>query len=446
MDLRKIDIFRNIYSDMINKNRPAEPEPVVLDSRGPKDNDIIVPNRSPRWQKSTKQAIVIGLIAALLICAYFLRNMIAPLIMAAILTYFMRPAARFFNQRLNFSWKWSTAVVYILLILVVLGLIAWGGISIFSQVENLINFISGALEDLPGTINDWVGKNTDPVSLYIRSISDSGISTQIKDSLQGMLGDVAGKAGGLAQSISSKIGWFFFVIGFSFFVVWESGVEQSTFEGIHVEGYDYDIEMGRYQLSRIWNRFVSGQVSLMGITVVVYAVLFGILRVHYAFLLACAAALTRLVPYVGSFVAWTIVCLVCLFQKSTIFGLLPLPYAILVVGLAFLIDKFMDGFIQPKFLADTLKVHPAMVLASALICARIMGVLGIFLAAPVLATLKLLLRYLTRKLQDKDPWEGIETVAAPVPLRETLETWKKKLLDFWQTVRNWVMNLFKKRA
>ena len=42
---------------------------------------------------------------------------------------------------------------------------------------------------------------------------------------------------------------------------------------------------------------------------------------------------------IGSFFAWAALGLVALFQGTTIFGMAPLPYAILVVALAFLIDK-----------------------------------------------------------------------------------------------------------
>ena len=165
------------------------------------------------------------------------------------------------------------------------------------------------------------------------------------------------------------------------------------------------------------------------------------LRLRYAVILAAAAALTQLIPYVGSFIAWAAVALVALFQGSTIFGMQPVPYAILVVVLAFLLDKFKDGFIQPKFMAETLRVHPAAVLAAALICARTMGFLGIFLAAPLVATLKLALRYIIRKLKDEDPWEGIQTVAEPLPIKAYLSEYKNKCAVYYDKCVYHINNL-----
>ena len=59
-------------------------------------------------------------------------------------------------------------------------------------------------------------------------------------------------------------------------------------------------------------------------------------------------------------------------------------------------------------MADALAVHPAAILVAALVGANLIGITGMILAAPVLATIQLLFRYVFRKLFDRDPWEGID--------------------------------------
>ena len=85
--------------------------------------------------------------------------------------------------------------------------------------------------------------------------------------------------------------------------------------------------------------------------------------------------------------------------------------------------------------------HPAAVLAAALICARVMGFLGIFLAAPLVATLELAGRYVLCKLRDEDPWEGIKTVEEPVPLSEFLAGYKLKLAEKYDKIINQIKYL-----
>jgi len=52
----------------------------------------------------------------------------------------------------------------------------------------------------------------------------------------------------------------------------------------------------------------------------------------------------------------------------------------------------------------TLGLHPAGVLIAALIAARLIGLIGLVLAAPVLATIMLGGRYVGRKMFDLPPW------------------------------------------
>jgi len=60
--------------------------------------------------------------------------------------------------------------------------------------------------------------------------------------------------------------------------------------------------------------------------------------------------------------------------------------------------------VVPKFHGDTLGLHPAAVLVAALVAARLIGFVGLVLAAPVLASMVLVSRYFMRKMLDQEPW------------------------------------------
>ena len=57
-----------------------------------------------------------------------------------------------------------------------------------------------------------------------------------------------------------------------------------------------------------------------------------------------------------------------------------------------------------------------LVMVCALLAFNMMGIIGIVLAAPALATLKLIFDYTVRKLLDLDPWGDFERTPPPVPL------------------------------
>jgi len=67
---------------------------------------------------------------------------------------------------------------------------------------------------------------------------------------------------------------------------------------------------------------------------------------------------------------------------------------------------------------------------TALVGYNILGIIGMILAAPVLATLKLLLDYMIRKMFDLYPWAGIVHIEPPPPIRVQLEQWARAVWLF----------------
>ena len=63
-----------------------------------------------------------------------------------------------------------------------------------------------------------------------------------------------------------------------------------------------------------------------------------------------------------------------------------------------------NTLIVPRVLGDAVKVHPLVILAGVLVGAATAGVLGVFLAAPVIASLREILGYLYRKVLNVEPF------------------------------------------
>jgi predicted PurR-regulated permease PerM len=194
----------------------------------------------------------------------------------------------------------------------------------------------------------------------------------------------------------------------AYFILAETGGVPEQIFYVNVPGYSGDIKKLGISLGRVWNAFLRGQLLIIGLVIIVYTVLFGALGVRYFFGLAIIAGLARFLPYIGPFIAWSAYALVAYFQGTTLFGFSSLGYAVFIVGIAWLTDLIIDNFVATRVMANVLKVHPAAILIAALIGASVLGITGVVLAAPVLATVELVIRYVLRKMFDLDPWEGID--------------------------------------
>lgn len=365
---------------------------------------------SPRWNNTTKLVVALTFVAILAGLLIRFRQIIGPLIIAFVLAYLLYPLASFLHRRVKLSWRLAATLVFLILLLAFLGLLTWGGFAVVEQVQSLITFLQVQIRNLPQLIANLTSKPLEwgPFYFDFATLDLTSLTNQLLGMVQPLLSNTASILGSIATGTFTTIGWALFSMLVGYFILSDSGGERSAFVRLQVPGSNEDIRRIRVELSRIWNAFLRGQIIIFTITVLLYILLLGALGVNFYFGLAFIAGLARFVPYVGPAVAWITYGLVALLQGSTIFGLQPFPYALVVVGVAWLTDVIMDNFVVPRMMGDTLKVHPAAVMVAAIVFASLFGIIGVVLAAPVLATAKLILNYATRKMFDQDPWEGME--------------------------------------
>jgi predicted PurR-regulated permease PerM len=271
-----------------------------------------------------------------------------------------------------------------------------------------------------------------PFMFDLSLLDVNNLTEQILNAIQPILSKAGSSVVSVASGAASLIGWLFFILIISYFILAESGGIRLI--SLSIPGHAGDVRRLGMQLGQIWNAFLRGQVIIVLITIVTYTVILGVLGVKFFFGLALLAGLARFVPYVGPFIAWTTYGLVAYFQGSTIFGISPFVYAGIVVGLAWVTDLFMDNYVTPLLMSNALKVHPAAVMVSALVALNLLGVVGVVLAAPVLATVQLLLNYIFAKLFDRNPWEGIQTISPPSPISHSLHSAQQQLLAIGKKV------------
>ena len=377
---------------------------------------------SPSWGTNTKLVValtIVVIIGALLVKFQFI---ISPLLIALVFAYLFHPIADFLQRRLHFSWNAAVGVIYIFIIILLLGLLTLGGVGLVQQVQSLVIILQDAIKTLPELIASISGKvyQFGPFKLDFSALDLRDLSSQVLGMVQPLLSRTGTLLGTVAGSAANFLGWTLFVILVSYFVLAESGGLRNRIITVDVPGYAEDLARLSRELGRVWNAFLRGQIIIFFLTVIVYAVVLSVLGVHYALSLAFLAGLARFVPYVGPAINWVVLVLVSYFQIYKLFGLSPFNYTLLVLIIALVIDQIFDNIVSPRILSDALKVHPAAVLVAAIVAANLFGILGVVVAAPILATATLLWKYTMRKMLDVNPWPEEELHHSPPPFGSRL--------------------------
>ena len=77
----------------------------------------------------------------------------------------------------------------------------------------------------------------------------------------------------------------------------------------------------------------------------------------------------------------------------------------MIIGLYVVIQQLENNILVPRIIGRSLNQHPLVVIIGAIAGASLAGVLGMFLAAPTLASLRIVGDYVHCKLLDLEPFD-----------------------------------------
>src|SRR5512145_119266 len=93
---------------------------------------------SPRWTSTTKLLVglvIVGIVAFLL---YRFTSLLTPLLMVFILAYLLHPVATSIARGFRISWKAAVNILYLIILLILIGSITLGSVSLVEQIGLLI--------------------------------------------------------------------------------------------------------------------------------------------------------------------------------------------------------------------------------------------------------------------------------------------------------------------
>ncbi|MFM7450491.1 MAG: AI-2E family transporter [Leptolyngbyaceae cyanobacterium] len=283
--------------------------------------------------------------------AYFY-TIIAIFTIAAILAILMDYPTRFLARFM------PRGLAMALTILVMLGLtiafVSLLGLQILTQGQGLLSSISTTLQtnDLP-----------------FHKLLDQLNIEQVARVLQNSLGTGLGVLGGLFSNTFTAI--FTFVIAIYMLVdgrkIWSACLNLLPV-GIR-ERFDYEVQKN-------FLGFLRAQASIVVFLTIASFIVYSLLQVKYALILALVIGVLDAIPGIGATLAVVIVTLLVFLAQGQWMAL-----KVLIASL--ILQQIQDNLINPKLMGKTLEINPVLLFFSLFIGERIAGLLGVFLAIPI---------------------------------------------------------------
>lgn len=335
-------------------------------------------------------------------------NVITPFLAGALLAYLLYiPASRIekvFSKKKNKFWKKkargiSVLITYILAILVIILLVNVILPVITESVVELVNNFQGywnsAIERLNALPEDSFLKSqmvTDAVKSVGEAIQNIDLKEFLNpDKITTYVKSVLGVASGIFDV--------FVTMAVSVYILLQRGAIVDFVKKLGISVFDEKTcgQIGKYvnSTNTVFFKFISGQLIdaiVVGILVTIAMLIIG---VKYAVLLGFMIGLFNIIPYFGAIIAVAISIIITIITGG-------LSQAIIMAVVVIILQQIDSNIINPKIIGNSLEISPLLVIFAVTVGGAYFGVLGMFLAVPVIAVLKIIINdFLDYKIKKK---------------------------------------------
>jgi predicted PurR-regulated permease PerM len=342
----------------------------------------------------------------------WLMKVCKPIVLGFVFAYLFDPLNNFFEVRYERikikNWKLKscrTLAVFttvILFFLAIVGIISLLVYTVTDQIR-VANFddLSVLTSSLIKTFNDFynslINKLAD-MNIQSQEITDyiTSVATPILEYLKNTGTSTISSFGNLSSYITtflfSLIISIYFMIDGRMIKVYLKKVGKALFNDKFNNTFATFLADADY----VFSGYVRGQMADAFVMMILISLTLMIAGVKFAIIIGIFAGIGNLIPYCGPFIAYFSTAIVCLINGQ---------YKELIIAIiALVIIQAVDGnVIQPKLLSKSIEIHPVIVIISLIFGSAIGGLLGMLLAVPVGALIKLLfVRFIDHRIQVKE--------------------------------------------
>ena len=153
-----------------------------------------------------------------------------------------------------------------------------------------------------------------------------------------------------------------------------------------------------YEIDDTCKSFVQGALLISLIIFVFTSIFFAIIGLPSPMLFGLICGITNLIPYIGPWIGGGI---------ATIVGFTVSPLVGILAAVVAFTAQQLDGFVlQPVIMSKTMKLHPVTIMIGLLVFEYFFGIIGMIVATPVIACLKVIIIYFIEKYNIKEKMQN----------------------------------------
>ena len=363
-----------------------------------------------RWPYATKLTISLLLLAFFIYLLSRFHEIIAPLIIAIIIAYIVNPIVNFFQSRTHLPRTLVLLFTYFIGLAIIISI----PILLIPTLADDLSTLQVNTQQIITNIETALAHQYRVAGIIIQP---NTILNQAIGALQGILQPIVGQTVTIAMRIITSIIWIIFIILVSFYLIKDGARLEEWFTSHLTPAFFSDYKWIRDEINQIWGAFFRGQLLLSIIVSIIFIIVGTILGLPFALAMGLLAGLLEFLPSIGHGIWLVIAVLLSYFMGST---WIPIPhwaFALIVIGLHLFFEQFDLNYLIPRVIGRRVHLPPLVVILGIVAGALLAGILGIPLAAPTIASARVIGRYILANLLDME-WIPV-SATQPLPPPKT---------------------------
>lgn len=310
----------------------------------------------------------------------FLKSITLPFLIALIISYVLNPLVSMIHRK-GISRSLAVALIYLVffgsLIIITINLFP----KLITEFRELSNYLPEIISKFEGWIEVIRHDHSNPLPDSIQKGIDTGldgIETNISNSFNNLTNFIGNTVNTIVTIVLIPFVAYYLLKDFQ---ILEKTIitfmPKKNRKKIIRVAKDIDEALGNYVRGELIVCLIIGTLAYIG---------YLIIGLPYAIVLALIVGLTNIIPYLGPYIG----ALPALIVAMSI----SWKMALSVVVVNVIVQIFEGNVVSPQVVGRKLHIHPLFIIISLLVGGKIAGILGLILAVPVFAVLKVIVHHI----------------------------------------------------
>ena len=317
-----------------------------------------------------------------------LLTVISPLFIGFIIAWLFNPAVKKLEKK-KIPRIAGSLIIYAIFLIFLVVFIKVLVPTVYEQLNEFVGNVPEIFKEVKGATNKFFESINDMNGIDITSVKNNLFKT-LEEWFEGFTTSLPEFILGIVTSFFSKLMTIGFGLIIGLYMLFDFDAISKHLINLMPKKWKEDSERLLDSISTEVRKCVNGTFTVALMVFIADSIGFAIVGLQAPILFGLFCGITDLIPYVGPYIGGA-AAVVIGFSQSTFIGIMTLVVVVIV--------QCIENFIlQPLIMSKTMKLHPVTIIIGLLIFQHFFGILGMILATPTIALLKVVFYFVAEKI------------------------------------------------